>query len=55
MDKSTHSFDDWFDHLQMQLADRGIPFHDRDAVVQDYEDGKDMHDVLDDIAAEYDV
>lgn len=48
------SFEDWFDSLRIHVLDRtGIEFRDADAVREDYDDGKDMHDVADEIAAEY--
>ena len=48
------SFDDWFYNLQTHVLDRtGVEFHDHDSVLQDYDDDKDMHDVADEIAAEY--
>lgn len=46
-------FDNWFDLLQMNLADRGITFTDRDSVRGDYEAGRDIFDVVDLVAAEY--
>lgn len=53
MTKDDKSFDDWFDLLQLNLADAGIKFEDADSVRADYEDGKSMYDVLEDIKAEY--
>ena len=48
------SFDDWFYNLQIHVLDRtGVDFSDCDSVLQDYDDDKDMHDVADEIAAEY--
>lgn len=52
--KETQSFDDWFDLLVMQVLDRtGVTFRDRDSVREDYDAGKDLHDVVDEIADEY--
>ena len=53
MTNETHSFEDWFDLLQMQLSDRGVSFMDAGAVRADYDNGRDLHDVVDEIAAEY--
>ena len=48
------SFDDWLYNLQIHVLDRtGVEFHDQDSVLQDYDDNRDMHDVADEIAAEY--
>lgn len=53
MTKDDRSFDEWFELLQLNLSDLGVKFEDVDAVRGDYEDGKSMYDVLDDIKAEY--
>lgn len=54
MDKSTHSFDDWFDALALIVLDRtGADFRDRDSVKGYYEEGRDVFDVIDEVAAEY--
>lgn len=53
MDIDTDDFDTWFETLVNLLADRGVSFADRDAVQDDYEQGKDVHDVVDEIEAEY--
>ena len=53
MTKNDMSFDEWFDLLQLNLSDAGINFEDADSVRGDYEDGKSMYDVLDDIKDEY--
>jgi len=54
MDKQSHSFDDWFGVIQANVLDRtGVDFKDEDSVRQDYEAGKDVYDVIDDICAEY--
>ena len=48
------SFNDWFDNLQNHVLDlTGVDFRDRDSVLQDYSDDRDMHDVAGEIAAEY--
>lgn len=53
MNIDTHDFDTWFETLVGLLADRGVMFADRDAVEADYEQGKDVHDVADEIEEEY--
>jgi hypothetical protein len=53
MDKKDTDFDTWFDCLVMQLLDENINFRDRDSVREDYDKGKNMYDVLDEIKAEY--
>ena len=48
------SFQDWFGNLRLQVLDRaGVDFRDQGAVRQDYDDDKDVHDVIDEICAEY--
>ena len=48
-------FDDWFDTLSMHVLDRtGVEFKDKDSVREDYDEGRDVFDVVDDIVAEYD-
>lgn len=47
-------FETWFDSLSMMVLDRtGIEFRDQDSVRQDYEKGRNLADVADEIAAEY--
>ena len=53
MTKDDLSFDDWFDLLKVKLYEKGIEFHDADSVRGDYEDGKDLFDVFEDIKTEY--
>jgi hypothetical protein len=54
--KNDFSFDEWFENLKMHVLDRaGVEFTDQDSVKDDYENGKDLFDVVDEIAAEYDV
>lgn len=53
MDNTDTSFETWFDCLCMNLLDAGIDFKDRDAVREDYNDGKNMFDVADEIKQEY--
>ena len=47
--KTDFDFDTWFENLQIHLLDQGIDFADMESVRQDYEDGKDFHDVYDEI------
>lgn len=54
MNNETHDFETWFDTLSMQVLDRtGVDFKDRDSVREDYNQGQDVHDVVDEIVAEY--
>ncbi|WP_309382041.1 hypothetical protein [Cerasicoccus frondis] len=54
MDNKTHDFDEWFETLSMLLADEGgIYFTNKDSAREDYYSGRDVFDVRDEIAAEY--
>jgi hypothetical protein len=54
MEKPEFSFETWFGTLQTIVLDRtGVDFKDEDSVRQDYEDGRSVYDVIDDIVAEY--
>lgn len=54
MKKPEFTFEVWFDTLCLHLLDRvGVDFRDEDSVRGDYESGKDVFDVIDEIAAEY--
>ena len=54
MNKRNADFDTWFSTLSILVLERtGVDFNDEDSVKQDYEDGKDMFDVVDSIAEEY--
>lgn len=54
MTKENTDFDSWFDILSLQVLDRtGVDFKDRDSVRGDYDEGRDVHDVIDEIAFEY--
>lgn len=54
MTNSDFDFETWFDTLSLQVLDAtGVDFRDRDSVRQDYEDGRDVFDVIDEIVAEY--
>jgi len=47
-------FDSWFGVLQVNVLDRtGVDFKDMDSVRADYDEGRDVYDVIDDIVAEY--
>lgn len=54
MDKKDFTFDTWFSNLSMLVLDRtGVEFKDADSVKADYDAGKNMYDVADEICAEY--
>lgn len=54
MTKNDCDFNEWFGCLQMNVLDAcGVDFRDEDAVRDDYDNGRDMHDVAEGIAAEY--
>lgn len=54
MDKDEVDFDTWFGVLNANLLDRaGVDFKDEGAVRGDYDEGRDVFDVIDEIAAEY--
>jgi hypothetical protein len=46
-------FEEWFEQLVDLLSDEGISFSDPDAVRQDFDKGKSLFDVVDDIKREY--
>lgn len=47
-------FETWFHHLRREVMKRtGVGFQDEDAVRFDYEEGKDVQEVIDDIVKEY--
>jgi hypothetical protein len=46
-------FDTWFDLLKVNLNDRGVSFNDANGVRDDYDRGRDLFDVVDEIAEEY--
>ncbi len=55
MTKHEFEFDTWFGVLQDQVLDKaGVDFKDEDSVRSDYDAGRDVYDVIDEIAAEYD-
>lgn len=54
MNKASHDFETWFETLQTHVAERtGRSFSDMDSVRSDYEDGRDVFDVVDEICTEY--
>jgi hypothetical protein len=54
MTKDEFDFGTWFDSLSMMVLDRtGIEFRDQESVRQDYEKGRNLADVADEIADEY--
>lgn len=54
MNKTDTDFETWFDILKMQVMDRtGVSFRDRDSVREDFDAGRNVYDVIDEIAAEY--
>lgn len=56
MDKNDADFETWFGVVQVNVLEQsGVDFKDEDSVRDDYEAGKDAHDVASEIAAEYNV
>jgi len=54
INNKTTDFDDWFSTLQMHVLDNtGVEFRNIDAAKEDYEQGRDVFDVVDEITAEY--
>ena len=55
MTKTEFDFDTWFGVLQCNVLDRvRVNFNDADSVRSEYNDGRDVHDVIDEIVLEYD-
>lgn len=51
---SDMDFESWFGVVQVNVLDQtGVDFRDEDSVRDDYDQGKDAHDVAEEIAAEY--
>jgi len=46
-------FAGWFEFLHMHLSERGICFDNADSVIDDYEAGKNLFDVAEEIADEF--
>ena len=54
MTKAEFDFDTWFGVLQSNVLDKaGVDFKDEDSVRDDYNNGRGVYDVIDEIAAEY--
>jgi hypothetical protein len=54
MKKPEFDFDTWFGVLQANVLDRSeVNYQDEDSVRDDYENGRDVYDVIDEIVAEY--
>lgn len=54
MTKNEFDFETWFDNLSMMVLDAtGIEFRDEESVRDDYEKGRNLADVANEIAAEY--
>lgn len=54
MNKTSHDFETWFETLQTLVSERThTRFSDADSVRSDYEDGRDVFDVIDEICKEY--
>lgn len=53
MDKTTHSFEDWFSLLQMNVEDECGAGITPEEVRDDYDNGRDLFDVKDEIVVEY--
>lgn len=54
MTKTEFDFDTWFGVLQANVLDRsGVDFKDEDSVRDDFNNGRDVYDVIDEIVAEY--
>ena len=54
MNNSEFDFPTWFSTLQANVLDRtGVNFNDEDSVRGDYDQGRDVYDVIDEIAQEY--
>lgn len=54
MTRDDFDFDTWFDTLTLLVFDgAGVEFQDQDSVRDDYETGRNVHDVADEIIAEY--
>lgn len=54
MTNEEFDFDTWFSTLTMLVLDgAGVDFTDQDSVRNDFETGRNVHDVADEIIAEY--
>lgn len=55
MNRIDIDFESWFDMLAEALEEVGVNFRDADSVRDDYDAGKDVYDVVDEIRAEYET
>lgn len=47
-------FETWFDILKLQVLDRtGVSFRDRSTARDDFDQGRNVHDVIEEIVLEY--
>lgn len=54
MNNRDTDFESWFSALQSQVLDRaGVNFRDEDSVRGDFDEGRDVFDVADEIVREY--
>lgn len=54
MTKADVDFEAWFSNLQVHVLERtGLDYRDEAAVRADYDAGRDLFDVVEEIAAEY--
>lgn len=54
MTNEDFDFEKWFDNLSLAVLDRcGIDFTDEESVREDYNRGRNLYDVADEISAEY--
>ena len=54
MTKTEFDFETWFSNLAMMVLEKtGVDFRDQESVRQDYDDGRNLADVADEIADEY--
>lgn len=54
MTSSDTDFDTWFETLQSHVLDQtGVQFNDSDSVKADYDQGRNVFDVIDEIVDEY--
>lgn len=54
MTKNEIDFETWMDVIRVHVLDgAGVNFTEEDSVRDDYESGRDVYDVIDEIVAEY--
>jgi hypothetical protein len=55
MTNDDYTFSEWFDILKINVLEKtGVNFTDEESVIDDYEQGRDVYDVIDEIVEEYD-